>query len=133
MSTADRESQLARRLAALDIRDADLEETFVRSGGPGGQNVKKTSTSVMLVHRPTGTQVKCQTTRRQGLNRLLAREMLAAKLEAVRKSAAAAEQARRERVRRQRRGRSRHAKERMLADKSRVAAKKQARRRVEVD
>ena len=58
----------AQRLAALGVREADLEESFVRSGGHGGQNVNKVSTCVMLLHRPTGLQVKCQDTRQQGLN-----------------------------------------------------------------
>src|SRR5262245_1275880 len=52
---------IARRMTVLGVRQEDIEESFVRSGGHGGQNVNKTSTCVMLVHRPTGTQVKCQT------------------------------------------------------------------------
>jgi hypothetical protein len=56
----EKEALLAQRLAALGVREADLEEIFVRSGGHGGQNVNKTSTCVMLVHRPTGLRVKCQ-------------------------------------------------------------------------
>jgi protein subunit release factor B len=126
----DREDQLAQRMAALDIREADLEESFVRSGGHGGQNVNKVSTCVMLLHRPSGLQVKCQATRQQGLNRFLARQLLLDKIEALRRRRVDAERARREKARRQKRPRSRRAKERMLADKSHRAAKKSFRRAV---
>src|SRR6187549_15375 len=120
----EKETQLAQRMAALGVRETDLEETFVRSGGHGGQNVNKTSTCVMLLHRPTGLQVKCQSTRQQGLNRFLARKLLLDKMEARQKSRANAERARIEKLRRQKRGRSRAAKQRILADKSHHAAKK---------
>jgi protein subunit release factor B len=129
----EREIQLARRLAALGVREEDLEETFVRSGGPGGQNVNKTSTCVLLRHRPTGTLVKCQATRQQASNRWLARELLLAKLEARARARAAAEQARREKLRRAKRPRSRAAKQRILADKAHRAHVKSVRRRVETD
>ena len=126
---ADNDDQLAQRLTALGIREEDIEETFVRSGGHGGQNVNKTSTCVMLVHRPTGLQVKCQTTRHQGQNRFLARKLLLEKIAAHLEKHRAAEQAQREKLRRQKRGRSRAAKQRILADKSHNAAKKGSRRR----
>jgi peptide chain release factor len=125
----EREDQLAQRMAALGVREFEIEETFVRSGGHGGQNVNKTATCVMLLHRPTGLQVKCQTTRQQGLNRFLARKLLLDKIEARRKNSADAERARIEKLRRQKRGRSRAAKQRMLADKSHHAARKESRRR----
>lgn len=125
----EKAGQLAQRLAALGVREADLEESFVRSGGHGGQNVNKVSTCVMLLHRPTGLQVKCQDTRQQGMNRFLARKLLLDKIAARQKSRADAERSRLEKIRRQKRGRSQGARQRMLADKSHHAAKKESRRR----
>jgi protein subunit release factor B len=115
-------------MAALGVREADFEESFVRSGGHGGQNVNKTSTCVMLVHRPTGLLVKCQETRQQGLNRFIARRLLLDKIEARQKGFVDAARAEREKIRRQKRRRSRRAKTRMLDDKSHHGAKKEARR-----
>jgi len=123
----EKEGELAGRMAALGVSEGDLEETFVRSGGPGGQKVNKASTCVMLLHRPTGLQVKCQTTRQQGLNRFLARRLLLDKIEALRRGYVAAERARVAKLRRQKRRRSRRAKQRMLADKARQSARKQLR------
>lgn len=126
----EKESQLAQRMAALGVCAADIEETFVRSGGHGGQNVNKTATCVMLVHQPTQLRVKCQTTRQQGLNRFIARRMLLDKIEALKNGRVVAQQAEAEKIRRQKRRRSRRSKQRMLADKSHQAAKKETRRRV---
>jgi protein subunit release factor B len=124
----EKEEQLALRMASLGVREADLDESFIRSGGHGGQNVNKTSTCVMLTHRPTGVQVKCQTTRQQGLNRFIARRLLLDKIEERQRGTIAAEQARIQKIRRQKRRRSRRAKERMLADKAHQSHKKAFRR-----
>ena len=129
----EKEAQLARRMAALGVREADIEETFVRSGGHGGQNVNKTSTCVMLLHRPSGLQVKCQATRQQGLNRFLARRLLLDKIEERQKGFVAARRDEIERIRRQKRKRSRRAKERMLADKARQSEKKVLRQKIGVE
>src|SRR5271156_5378871 len=126
----EKTQQLAQRMAALGVRESDIEETFVRSGGHGGQNVNKSATCVMLLHRPTRLQVKCQETRQQGLNRFIARRLLLDKIEKLQTGQVAADQARIEKIRRQKRKRSRRAKDRMLEDKSHHANKKASRRAI---
>jgi protein subunit release factor B len=132
-TSSPRTDPLAERLSKLGIREEDLDETFVRSGGKGGQNVNKVATCVVLVHRPTATAVKCQRERTQALNRRRAREMLADKIEKQLEDAAhkaAAELAKR---RRQRRRRSSKAKEAMLGEKRARAVLKRSRRPVRGD
>jgi protein subunit release factor B len=72
---------LAQRMRKLGIQEADLEESFIRGTGAGGQKINKTSSTVVLVHRPTGLEVRCQRERSQSLNRLVARQELCDKLE----------------------------------------------------
>src|SRR4051812_41141479 len=115
--SADKARELRARLEQLGIREDDLEEQFVRSGGKGGQNVNKVSTCVVLVHLPSGMRVKCQQERTQGMNRYLARKLLADKIETERLGRQSQREQEIERVRRQKRRRSRRAKNRMLADK----------------
>jgi peptide chain release factor len=126
--SSDKTDELTRRMLALGVQESELEESFVRSGGHGGQNVNKVATCVQLVHVPTGVQVKCQTTRQQGMNRFLARQLLLDKLEARKRQRIAEAQAAAEKLRRQKRGRSRGAKLRIRADKSHNSAKKRLRR-----
>ena len=128
LPSPDKLTQLEQRMTALNVSEEDIEESFVRSGGAGGQKVNKSSSCVMLLHRPTGLRVKCQTTRYQAMNRFLARRLLLDKIEERKKGFVQAERARIEKIRRQKRRRSRRAKARMLADKSRHSEKKQLRR-----
>ena len=72
---------LAQRMRKLGIHEDDLEETFVRGTGAGGQKINKTSSTVVLVHVPTGLEVRCQRERSQAQNRLIARQELCDKLE----------------------------------------------------
>ena len=122
---------LAARMAALGIREEDLDEQFVRSGGKGGQNVNKVATCVVLAHRPSGLQVKCQEARSQAMNRFLARRLLCEKLDEKQRGAASAAEQARERIRRQKRRRSKRAKEKMLQNKRAQGEKKSLRRPVE--
>ncbi len=131
--SADKAQALQARLDRLGIREEDLEESFVCSGGKGGQHVNKVSTCVLLVHRPTGTQIKCQQERSQGLNRYLARKLLADKLEAALLGERSRQEQEAERIRRQKRRRSRRARNRMLADKHARATTKALRGSVKHD
>jgi peptide chain release factor len=80
VSPKKQEALLAKMLT-LGIRESDLEESFVRSSGNGGQNVNKVSTAVRLVHKPSGEEIKCNVYRTQGLNRYKARAILCERLE----------------------------------------------------
>ena len=121
------------RMELADLSDADIEETFVRGSGSGGQKINKTSSCVQLKHLPTGTIVRCQETRSREANRWLAREMLAERLLQARESALSARRQEEEKIRRQKRRRSRRQKARMLADKKHQSDKKALRRSVSPD
>ncbi len=121
--SAQKEDQLREKMGSLNIREEDLEESFIRSSGRGGQHVNKTSTCVYLKHIPTGVEVKCQEERSQALNRYRARVILAKKIEQLVKGKESEEIQRIEKIRRQKRKRSKRAKEKML-DEKRIRAEK---------
>ncbi|KAI1367547.1 RF-1 domain-containing protein [Xylaria arbuscula] len=61
--------------------DEEIEESFLKGSGPGGQKINKTNSAVQLKHIPTGLVVKCQATRSRSQNRTIARQLLADKLD----------------------------------------------------
>lgn len=130
--TLSKEKDLQNRMQSLGVNENDIEERFVRSSGPGGQNVNKVSTCVVLVHRPTGLSVKCQESRSQGLNRFYARRILLDKIERQQKGFVEAERQRREKIRRQKRKRSKRSKEKMLESKHKHSEKKKSRGRLSI-
>ena len=109
--TRKKQEELEARMAALGLREQDLDEKFVRSSGPGGQRVNKTASCVYLKHVPTGLEVKMQQERQQRLNRYYARKRLCELMEEEtlgKRSPAAlkAEKIRKQKQRRKRRARS---------------------------
>lgn len=128
-----KEKELADRMERLGVREEDLRESFVRSSGPGGQKVNKTSSCVHLVHLPTGLAVKCQRERSQALNRFLARRMLLDRIERIRNGIAAAERKRFQKIRRQKRKRSKRAQEKILEAKRLQSEKKALRGKPSID
>ena len=125
----EKAQELRERMARLGVREQDIGERFIRSGGPGGQNVNKVSTCVWLRHNPSGVEVKAQMERSQALNRYLARRLLAQTIEERILGRLSEERRRVEKIRRQKRRRSRRAKEKMLASKKLHARTKDLRRK----
>lgn len=109
------------------LSETELEESFDRSSGPGGQNVNKTSTKVTLRHIPTGISVSIQDTRSQAQNRKLARERLLQALNERAQAARKAHQQAREQERRRKRARPPRVKARMVENKRKRGALKRER------
>lgn len=114
-------------MARLGLNESDIEEHFVRSSGAGGQKVNKTSSCVVLKHKPTGIEVKCQIERSQAINRFLARRTLTEKMDKLLHGAKSEAEKKAWKIRKQKARRSRKAKEKMLSDKRHQAQKKEMR------
>jgi len=128
----EKEKALEARMGRLGVSEGDLRETFIRSSGPGGQKVNKTSSCVYLVHLPTGLSVKCQRERSQAMNRFLARRLLLDRIERLQRGVINAEKQRIEKIKRQKRRRSRRAKEKILELKHMQSEKKTMRAKVKL-
>jgi protein subunit release factor B len=124
---------LADRMRKLEICETDLEESFARSGGPGGQNVNKVSTAVTLRHLTTGISVTVQDSRSQAVNRKLARKRLLDAIESAREGERMAEIAKREKERRRKSPRPAALKKKILESKRRRAELKKQRTKINVD
>lgn len=129
----DKEAALLRRMAALGIAEADLQEWFIRGGGPGGQKTNKTSSTVCLRHKPTGLEVRGARERSQSLNRFLARRELCDKIAAKLHGEKSKRQQEIEKIRRQKRRRSRRQTAIMVDGKKKHGAKKALRQRPAFD
>jgi protein subunit release factor B len=127
------ESDMTERMKQLGIDQTDLEETFARSSGPGGQNVNKVSTAVTVRHLPSGISVNVQDSRSQAINRKLARERLLDAIESAREGQRMAEIAKREKERRRKSPRPAALKRKILESKRRRADLKKQRTKIKLD
>jgi protein subunit release factor B len=114
----------------IAVSKDDVVESFVRSSGPGGQNVNKVASCVVLMHKPTGIIIKCQMFRTQFHNRRQAWDMLREALRQRQEQERLFRKAGREKIRRQNRRRSLSAKEKMLENKKKQTSRKLNRKKI---
>ncbi len=115
----------------LGVHPDELEESFVRASGKGGQNVNKVSTCVQLTHLPTGFAVKCMSHRTQARNRHEALIRLLHKIDTHRQALREERRQAREKLRRKNRPRPAGVKRKILADKRKRSEKKGFRGRID--
>jgi protein subunit release factor B len=133
MFSSEKIRSLLARMAALGIHRDDLEETFVRGSGAGGQKINKTSSTVRLRHVPSNIEVRCQEERSLSQNRYLARLELCEKLELRKREQHQLSRAAIARRRRQQTKRSRATKATMVREKRQRSSVKSLRKRPSAD
>ncbi|NBW39968.1 peptide chain release factor-like protein [bacterium] len=131
--TLEKERELLERMLKLGIFEDDIDESFIRGSGSGGQKINKTSNCARLYHAPSGIEVRCQTSRSLAMNRFLARRMLCEKFEEQSEGEKSKKEREREKIRRQKRKRSKRAKEKILAEKRVQSDKKSGRKKIKMD
>ena len=124
---------LLERMLKAGIVEADLEESFIRGSGRGGQKINKTSSCVRLKHTPSQLEVKCQMSRSREENRFFARRLLCEKFESGILKIETEKQKEIEKIRRQKRKRSKRAKEKMLREKKVIGEKKKLRGKIDFE
>ncbi|ESK96917.1 hypothetical protein Moror_6495 [Moniliophthora roreri MCA 2997] len=97
-----------------ELKEEDIQESFVRGSGPGGQSVNKTENNVQLLHKPTGIRVSCQETRSLAKNRELARRLLLEKLDRLHNPGLSKEELKRAKQQERERRRRKKAKKKAL-------------------
>ncbi len=124
------DEKILRRMRSLGIHPDDLEESFVRSSGPGGQHVNKVSTCVAIRHLPTGLAVTASDSRSQSMNRQLALDRLLELFEKQREEKRQQRLAAASKSRRQKARRSRATKAKLVEGKRRRGETKKLRGRI---
>ncbi len=133
MTTPSADPELQKRMSRLGIKEDDLEESFIRGTGAGGQKINKTSSTVQLKHLPSGIEVRSQRTRQQSANRYWARIELCERFEKLRDEATLAIKEAKEKKRRQTRPRPYGLQQKILRAKSQRGDTKKKRARVQGD
>jgi len=116
-----KEKALLDRMRELNVNENDLEERFIRSSGPGGQKLNKTSSCVCLRHIPTDITVKYQRERSQALNRFFARRLLLDQIERIQKGFIKEDKKRIEKIRSRKRKKRKRTKEKLSSLKPNLA------------
>ncbi len=129
---SDKEKDLEKKMRRVHLFEHDIKERFIRSSGPGGQNVNKVSTCVCLEHIPTGLAVKCQNYREQGRNRFYARVLLIKKLEQIQQQARLDKTYEKAKKRRAKAKRPLKLKEKILKEKHHHSEIKSSRRKIDM-
>ncbi|MBN2588625.1 MAG: peptide chain release factor-like protein [Sedimentisphaerales bacterium] len=109
--TQKKQDELEKRMSLLGIQEKDIEEKFIRSSGPGGQHVNKTSSCVQLRHVPSGHEIKMQKDRTQRLNRYYARKRLCELIEEEKLGKQSPASLKAEKIRKQKQRRKRRSKQ----------------------
>lgn len=128
MFPVDLSPALVALASELKLDPNDVEESFIRGSGHGGQKVNKTSSTVQLVHRPSGMEVRMQKHREQSRNRLSAWKLLILKLEEKEKGEESQLAREAFKIKKQKQRRSRKSKLKMLDAKHQRGDIKETRR-----